>query len=328
MDETTPSRGLSRLPDHARAPTLHAGFWRRVAAYIIDWFILVPVVLVMEFVWLLQPMIAHAHDPDVPLPIGRILLFYLLAIVIPWLYYAICESSKWQATVGKLAMGLRVTDDYGRRIGFGRATGRFFGKIISGMIMDVGYMMAGFTERKQGLHDMMAGCCVVRKDALEMFEQGTLPEGTGVASSGMPGWAIALIIAAVGFFFIIPFVAIMAAIAIPAYQNYLVRTQVAEGVTLSYTARDAVTQYIASHGAMPEDNAAAGLSSPDQISGKYVSSVAINDGQVVVTFGDSAGSPIRGEHLVMVPQGDTSALHWQCRSPDIQVKYLPQSCRE
>jgi type IV pilus assembly protein PilA len=127
---------------------------------------------------------------------------------------------------------------------------------------------------------------------------------------------------------VIPIAAIMTAIAIPAYQNYLVRAQVAEGVTLSYTARDAVTQYIASHGAMPEDNAAAGMSRPDQITGKYVSSVAVRDGQVVVTFGDSAEPPIRGEHLVMVPQGDTSALHWQCRSPDIQVKYLPQSCRE
>lgn len=179
MDETTPSRGLSRLPDHARAPTLHAGFWRRVAAYIIDWFILVPVVLVMEFVWLLQPMIAHAHDPDVPLPIGRILLFYLLAILIPWLYYAICESSKWQATVGKLAMGLRVTDDYGRRIGFGRATGRFFGKIISGMIMDVGYMMAGFTERKQGLHDMMAKTLVLNGRASEFHDAPVQPSTGG-----------------------------------------------------------------------------------------------------------------------------------------------------
>jgi uncharacterized RDD family membrane protein YckC len=328
MDESTSSRDMPRLPGHLRAPTLHAGFWRRVVAYIIDWFIMMPVLFAMELFWVFRPMMALARGSDAPLPAGHILLFYLLAILIPWLYYAICEASKWQATPGKLALGLRVTDEYGHRIGFGRATGRFFGMFVSGLIMDVGYMMAGFTAKKQGLHDMMAGCCVVRKDALAMFEQGTLPEGSGAPSGGMPGWAIALIIVAAGFLLVIPIIAIMAAIAIPAYQNYLVRAQVAEGVTLSYTARDAVTQYIASHGSMPGDNAAAGLSDPDAITGKYVSSVAIRDGQVVVTFGDTAESTIRGEHLIMVPQGDMSALHWQCRSPDIEVEYLPQSCRE
>jgi uncharacterized RDD family membrane protein YckC/Tfp pilus assembly major pilin PilA len=328
MDENSASRGRPLLPDHLRAPTLHAGFWRRVAAYIIDWFITVPGLLAIEFIWVFPQVFAGANGSDAPFPVGRFLLFYLLAIVITWLYFAICEASKWQATPGKLAMGLRVTDEYGRRIGFGRATGRFFGKFVSGLIMDVGYMMAGFTARKQGLHDMMAGCCVVRKDALAMFERDALPTASDVRSTGMPGWAIALIIVAAGFFLVIPVIAIMAAIAIPAYQNYLVRAQVAEGVTLSYTARDAVTQYIASHGSMPEDNAAAGMSSPGQITGQYVSSVAVHDGQVVVTFGDSAESQIRGEHLIMVPQGDLSALHWQCRSPDIEVKFLPQSCRE
>ena len=73
------------------------------------------------------------------------------------------ESSSKQATLGKLALGIVVTDLSGNRISFGRATGRYFGKIVSGMIMCIGYIMAGFTERKQALHDIMASCLVILK---------------------------------------------------------------------------------------------------------------------------------------------------------------------
>ena len=72
------------------------------------------------------------------------------------------ESSSRQATVGKMALGLKVTDLEGRRISFARASGRHFAKYISGMILLIGYIMAGFTERKQALHDMIAGTLVQR----------------------------------------------------------------------------------------------------------------------------------------------------------------------
>ncbi len=90
---------------------------------------------------------------------------YLVAIVLivvgQWLYFALMESSSKQATVGKMALGIVVTDLSGNRISFGRATGRYFGKIVSGMILCIGYFMAGFTERKQALHDIMSSCLVV-----------------------------------------------------------------------------------------------------------------------------------------------------------------------
>jgi uncharacterized RDD family membrane protein YckC len=79
-----------------------------------------------------------------------------------WIYEASMESSTKQATVGKMALGLKVTDLEGRRISFARATGRHFAKLISGIILLIGYIMAGFTERKQALHDMIAGTLVVR----------------------------------------------------------------------------------------------------------------------------------------------------------------------
>ena len=79
-----------------------------------------------------------------------------------WIYEASMESSARQATVGKMALALKVTDLEGRRISFARASGRHFAKYISGMILLIGYIMAGFTERKQALHDMIAGTLVVR----------------------------------------------------------------------------------------------------------------------------------------------------------------------
>ena len=87
---------------------------------------------------------------------------YPPAILCGWLYFALMESSANQATLGKMAIGIKVTDMSGRRIGFGQATGRYFGKILSSMILLIGYIMAAFTEKKQALHDMLAGCLVVK----------------------------------------------------------------------------------------------------------------------------------------------------------------------
>jgi uncharacterized RDD family membrane protein YckC len=78
-----------------------------------------------------------------------------------WLYFAICESSAMQATLGKKVLGLKVVDLSSRHIGFGRATGRWFGKYVSMLTIFIGFIMAGLTARKQGLHDLMAGTLVV-----------------------------------------------------------------------------------------------------------------------------------------------------------------------
>jgi uncharacterized RDD family membrane protein YckC len=96
--------------------------------------------------------------------LGAYFVGILAVMVAGWLYFALMESSNKRATLGKMALGLMVTDLEGNKINFGKATGRYFGKIISGIILYIGFFMAGFTERKQALHDMMAGCLVVNKD--------------------------------------------------------------------------------------------------------------------------------------------------------------------
>ena len=86
----------------------------------------------------------------------------LLIQLVNWLYFAAFESSPWQATPGKKVFGLRVTDLEGKRVSFIRASGRYFGKIVSWLLLGLGFVLAGFTEKKQALHDMLAGCLVLR----------------------------------------------------------------------------------------------------------------------------------------------------------------------
>jgi uncharacterized RDD family membrane protein YckC len=94
--------------------------------------------------------------------VGMILISFGF-FVVGWLYHTWMESSRYQATLGKIALGIIVTDLNGARISFARANARFFGKWISGMIMNIGYLMAAFTEKKQALHDILAGCLVILK---------------------------------------------------------------------------------------------------------------------------------------------------------------------
>ncbi len=95
--------------------------------------------------------------------IGAYALFLVGALVLYWLYFALMESSERQATFGKAMLNLRVADANGNRLSFGHASGRFFSKIITGMVpFGIGYIMAGFTQKKQALHDFIAGTVVIR----------------------------------------------------------------------------------------------------------------------------------------------------------------------
>ena len=142
---------------------VHAGFWRRCAAYVLDSiFLMIPFLLIFGLLAYMSFRAALSGDA----PGGMIFLLYFLAyagaIVGSWLYFAKFESGANQATPGKRLMGLKVTNVNGERITFGRATGRFFGKIVTGIIpFGIGWMLAGWTGRKQALHDMMASTCVV-----------------------------------------------------------------------------------------------------------------------------------------------------------------------
>jgi uncharacterized RDD family membrane protein YckC len=155
---------MTNPPSGTTAPTYppavqYAGFWRRLGAAIIDGLIVGAVTLVIYLVLIVGGI---STGGIVGFFIGYFIA-YALAIILGWLYYALMESSSKQATLGKMALGIIVTDSQGQRVSFGRATGRHFGKIISGIILYIGYIMIAFTAKKQGLHDIIADCLVVMK---------------------------------------------------------------------------------------------------------------------------------------------------------------------
>jgi uncharacterized RDD family membrane protein YckC len=155
----------------------YAGFWKRFAAYLVDSIIIGCVVGIFMMIFGIGLFTSMATMDEMQMEqmdqedatalaagvVGGMMTLILVASAAQWLYFALMESSAKQGTLGKMALGIIVTDMNGNRLSFGRATGRYFGKILSGMILCIGYIMAGFTEKKQALHDMIAGCLVVNK---------------------------------------------------------------------------------------------------------------------------------------------------------------------
>jgi uncharacterized RDD family membrane protein YckC len=152
----------------------YAGFWLRVLAYLIDMIVLgifaVPILIGAAMVMGIGGMIEsipHNQDPFMNgLPPAFILFLMFcggLSLFGTWLYFALLESSEWQGTAGKKALGLIVTDMEGRRVTFLRATARYFAKYVTHFTFFIGYIMAGFTEKRQALHDMIASCLVLRR---------------------------------------------------------------------------------------------------------------------------------------------------------------------
>jgi uncharacterized RDD family membrane protein YckC len=149
-------------------PVRYAGFWRRFAAWFIDGLVFAPLFLLAVAIALPVGALSEVGGRNIEGLVAALFGVGMVGIGVgifagSWLYHTMMESSRYQATLGKMALGIIVTDLNGVRISFARANGRFFGKWISGMIMNIGYLMAAFTEKKQALHDILAGCLVILK---------------------------------------------------------------------------------------------------------------------------------------------------------------------
>lgn len=126
---------------------------------------------------------------------------------------------------------------------------------------------------------------------------------------------------------VVAIIAILAAIALPAYQDYLIRAQVIEGLSLSTGARAAVWDFNSQNGRMPPNNTSAGLAISASIKGPYVTSVDASGGTIVVTFGNRANAAITTKTLQLSPVTEVGSLTWTCKSAVILPRYLPTSCR-
>jgi hypothetical protein len=237
----------------------------------------------------------------------------LLAVVIwiasfigPWLYAALFESSAMQATPGKKAIGLKVTDLQGNRISFGRATGRYFAEWITGMTLFVGYVMVAFTQKRQSLHDMIAGTVVVPAGA-EPAEIVNAPP-----AKPMSPWGIA------GIFLLafVPILGIIAAIAIPAYADYTIRAQVMEGIVIAQDFQDEVALFVGENGRWPADLADAALESDAERrvdESHYLEGLDLSNGTITLTFGKSGDKRLQRKRLSMRPYvSEDGDVQWLC----------------
>ncbi len=136
--------------------TQYAGFWRRFAAAVLDDTLILILANLLISVSNFYRYIVDSNEVFITS------FIFIFLVLLRWSYSAGMESSPLRATIGKLAIGLYVTNMDGGRVTFRQATGRFFGKVLSSLILCIGYIMAAFTPKKQALHDQLSNCLVMR----------------------------------------------------------------------------------------------------------------------------------------------------------------------
>jgi len=129
---------------------------------------------------------------------------------------------------------------------------------------------------------------------------------------------------------VVAIIAILAAIAIPAYQDYVIRSQVSEGSVLSDGAKTAVAEFYNNRGVMPTANQSAGLAAAASIKGKYVTQVDAANGVIKATFGNEANSKIATKILAFSAVTGAGSIQWNCKTADttVDAKFLPTACRK
>jgi uncharacterized RDD family membrane protein YckC len=297
-----------------------AGFVRRFVALVLDWLILlIPMVVLVTVFSVALVGMASAGTGTEP-TMALVLLYYVAYFGIAGLYFAVQESSSHQATLGKRALGIKVADMDGQPLTFGHALGRWAAAALSYLTIYIGFLMAAFTDRKRALHDFVAGTQVVDRWAYTANPERQKRE--------LSGCLIAVLVVLL----LVPFgVAVLAAISVSQYQDYVARSQVHEGMSLMDGMKTAVAEYYHNKGEFPADNEAAGLAAPEEISGMYVARMDVRpDGSIEATY--SAQSPhtahavLDGASLVTSPTVSGDSIQWSCHSETIPQKHCPSSC--
>ena len=198
---------------------VYAGFWRRAAALFIDSMLVGVAYYAIVIVGMLAIGIGSLGALENIDSLGGgaiggiIAVVYLAYPLVSAIYYVGMESSGTQATLGKMAVGIKVTNADGHRLRRGQAFGRWVSHLLCYITLYIGYIMAAFTERKRGLHDMVANTLVVDRWAFT-HEPGRQQKGLG---------PVAIIVLILGGLLVVAYIGIMAAIALPAYQSYVER---------------------------------------------------------------------------------------------------------
>ncbi len=295
----TPPMDLPPPPASAMNP--YGGFWVRFAAYFVDGIIIGIGSVLVAVAWGLIVGWQSVSESSDLLP--------LVLIVLGQLYHAYFVSSEKMATPGKRLCGLYVTNLEGRRLSFGRAMWRNMAALFSYLTFYIGFFMAGFTERKQALHDKLAGTVVHRQPG---------------SSAGV---VITIVIV---LFFLIIVGGILAAVTIPAYQDYIVRAQVAGVLTEVSAVKEPIASYAAQKGQWPktwEEVETVGGHNPVSRLGPQaraiVEYIRLEGGGSVVSYVKTHG---KEGQIRLTPQAEGGIVTWICTADPAIRKYVPAAC--
>jgi type IV pilus assembly protein PilA len=299
---------------------VYAAFGRRLTAYLIDELIVLMVAALI---------ISAVRHPG----LGTTFAILLLSNGV---YRAGMEGSALQATFGKRLLDIKVTSLRGTPIGLAHAIARHLAFLLDATVtLKIGFLIAVFTARRQAFHDVLARTLVTRRSFTveEIRDAPPAPSAGAAAAFVMLGVAVLLVM----------MMGIIAAIAIPAYQDYTARTQVVEGLRLVAPVENAVGQaLIAGKDPATINNESLGLTA--NATAQYVTAIEVKNAAVSVSFGRTANRGINGHHLLFYPVRSGNELTWACgfaavtgtrldrgdpafSTTDIAQKFLPSRCR-
>jgi uncharacterized RDD family membrane protein YckC len=328
LPPSTPSPLLNvptlAVPMGRPAHMIYAGFWYRFLAWLIDIVILGTVQGILAAVVLMTSAAfvfrgSHFSDPSLWLFIGAYGVIFLINAILSLLYFAWSESSHWQGTLGKLAIGLKVTDADGDRISFLRALSRYFAHIITNMTFGIGYLLNVFTSRQQTLHDLVAGTLVVYKEVTPT----DLTNNPAVPARGSQK-ALVLLVWIMSLMFLMTVILVgQSLVEMPKYQTSETSFKMYEAERLGSQATVAASDYWENHGRFPLTLEAADFrQTSTQVRRIWI------DAESGVIHLELGFSPFRKKTLLFVPESDKDGdLIWRCRSDDIDPQYLPEHCR-
>lgn len=286
----------------------YGGFWRRFAALTLD-----SLILLVSLI-----LLAVAAIGIFPQWMRGNWQVQFIAVLMYWLYNTLMQSSSAQATLGQIALKLKVTDLAGRRIGFGRATGRHFASIISVVLILSGYLMNLFTSRRQTLHDVIAGTLVYRSEVDPLLHAAIPPP------RGMKVWQVALAVLGCS----VPLIGVLGAIAAPAYADFAVRTEMAKAIAAVAPYQTAIEKVVAEGTPWIEINLDT-IQPIDPPHSPLIGDFAVEGGVIQMSIHSAEMPKVNGTLLAFVPaQARGGAIAWICgrgSAPDGYIPLLPDS---
>lgn len=295
-----------------------AGHWARIGAAILDSMICSGFLFVAMIV--LGVVMGTQGTKGKPPDLGSIGLVYLVLISAQVAYFTITQGGSKMASLGKRATDLVIVTRSGEPIGYVRAFARYVVLIVTGLFFSLPLLVILFTRRHQGLHDLTCGTVVIDK---RTFDRSRWDYETVAASPNSSGAAI--IVIALLFFFM-TFIGIAAAIAIPAYQDFLVRAKVSEALLKTNDVKARYVAYVKEHQAWPAS--IDDLKAPSVVklaqNGEVSFQIADGHALMLTLHGDRM---LDGKSLELLPIGGEASFEWKCRVVDLPPKYAPSACR-